>query len=298
MIVPSAVTSTGSASPDVAEWQPDSVGLPRAAALATAMVAALIGGVAYLVGLGDVPPPRPPVVTVQLMDAASALSEPAIAAAVPTPIAAPESPAPLETALSPEPMPEMAPEPASAPLPLVEPVEPQLAVPSPIVMPTPPPVLAVPTAPVSLRPRPVRRAVRAPAAPSAPSGEVTAPPNLERAVPSAPAALLRSVAPASAPADVSSGLGPYGAGLHRQIERNILADRRVTQLGVSGTAVIEATIAPDGRVVSARLARSSGTRGIDEAALGAVQRGGFPPFGPHMPAGPITMNVPIGVEAE
>lgn len=78
----------------------------------------------------------------------------------------------------------------------------------------------------------------------------------------------------------------------------MLADQRVTRLGFSGTAMIEATIAPDGRVVAARLTRGSGTRAIDEAALDAVRRGGFPPFGPHMPAGPITVNVPIGVEAE
>ena len=120
----------------------------------------------------------------------------------------------------------------------------------------------------------------------------------ERAVPGAQLTALRSDVAPTAPADVISGLGPYRAGLHRQIERNMLSDRATAQLGVSGTAVIEATIAPDGRVGSARLARTSGVRAIDDAALGAVQRGGFPAFGPHMPAGPITVSVPIGVEAD
>ncbi len=114
----------------------------------------------------------------------------------------------------------------------------------------------------------------------------------------APLETPHATAAPAAPADVSSGLGPYRAGLHRQIERNMLSDRTVGQLGLSGTAVIEATIAPDGRIVSARLARGSGIRAIDDAALGAVQRGGFPPFGPHMPAGPITVSVPIGVQAD
>lgn len=111
-------------------------------------------------------------------------------------------------------------------------------------------------------------------------------------------AALRPAAAPPAPADVSSGLGPYCAGLHRQIERNMLNDHAVERLGVSGTAVIEATIAPEGRVVSAQLVRSSGVRAIDEAALRAVQRGGFPAFGPHMPPAPITVSVPIGVEAD
>lgn len=78
----------------------------------------------------------------------------------------------------------------------------------------------------------------------------------------------------------------------------MLDDRTVQRLGISGTAVIEASIAADGRVLSARIARSSGNRAIDQAALAAVQHGGFAAFGAHMPAAPITISVPIGVEAE
>ena len=133
--------------------------------------------------------------------------------------------------------------------------------------------------PPSATPRPARRLARSEPALSEASAKVAAAAGSERAPP-----LLASRRPNAAPtgpADVRSGLGPYRAGLHRQIERNMLSDTATAQLGISGTATIEATISPDGRVVSARLTRSSGIRAIDNAALGAVQRGGFRAFGPH-----------------
>jgi len=66
-------------------------------------------------------------------------------------------------------------------------------------------------------------------------------------------------------------------------------------LGATGTAVIEAVIAPDGHVISARVAHGSSFRPIDRAALAAVLRGGYRAFGAHMPAGPITISVPITI---
>ena len=106
----------------------------------------------------------------------------------------------------------------------------------------------------------------------------------------------RPAAPPPAPVDTTSRLDPYRAALHRQIKRNMLNNHDVQRLSVSGTAVIEASIAPDGRVLLARIARSSGNRAIDQAALAAVQSGGFAAFGDHMPVEPITISVPIGVE--
>lgn len=78
----------------------------------------------------------------------------------------------------------------------------------------------------------------------------------------------------------------------------MLNNHEVQRLGVNGKAVIEASIAPDGRVFLARIARGSGNRAIDQAALAAVQRGGFAAFGAHMPSEPITISVPIGIEME
>ena len=249
-------------------WQPDAVGLPRAVAVSVALVGLLMGGLVLLAGR-VAPPAPPPPVTVQLMDAASAMSTPAVTAAPPPPAEA--VPPPLAAMSPPGPVAE------AAPLPVMEPLAP---VPSPIAVttpeqpvPAPPPV--VPPRPEP-RPRPTRRATR-PLPPTRDRGDVAAMVDVARDMP-APADAPHAVIAPPAPADVSSGLGPYSAGLHRQIERNMLSDGTVGQLGVSGTAVIEATIARDGRVVSARLARSSGVRAIDDAALRAVQRGGFPPF--------------------
>jgi len=97
------------------------------------------------------------------------------------------------------------------------------------------------------------------------------------------------------PADTTSGIGPYRAGLHAQITRNAVTDAEIETLGATGAAVIEAVIAPDGHVISARVAHSSGIRPIDRAALAAVLRGGYRPFGARMPAGPITISVPITI---
>ena len=76
----------------------------------------------------------------------------------------------------------------------------------------------------------------------------------------------------------------------------MLADESVRRAGVTGVATIEAVIAPDGRVLVHRRdpqqrqpRPSTGLRKL------AVQRGGYPPFGPHMPPGPITISVPITV---
>lgn len=276
------ITGPDRADAPVREWTPHGIGLPRAVLLAFALVAALLAGLVSIL-IRTVPPPSPPV-TVQLMDAAGALMEPAIAAPPPTSVAAP-APAAMASptpALS-DPPPVMPAEAATLP-----PLE---ASPIPIA---PPPQAPTPrrqhSVPSSLPVRPIVR----PSVRSAPA---------ERSVADLPQRITPPAAPIeqpalSAPVDVKSGLGPYGAGLHRQIERNMLADRRVTELGVSGTAVIEATIAPDGHLISARLARGSGTRAIDDAALDSMRRGGFPPFGPHMPAGPITVQVPIGVQEE
>lgn len=278
------------------DWRPDELGLARALLLASVAVTLLVAGLAALAGhSAAIPQPLP--VTVRLVELTAALAPSAQAEAAPD-AAATAPPPPVEEAAPfvPEPIAppamaaaDVAPAPVPDALPDLAPevtpaFAPPIAAPSQTVLPPPKPT-ARPALRRPARPQPSPAPTRAAAtdeAPRLPAGERAASP---------------ATAP-PAPADTTSGLGPYRAALHRQIERNMLNDREAQRLGVSGTAVIEASIAPDGRVLLARVARGSGNRAIDQAALAAVQRGGFAAFGAHMPSGAITISVPIGVEAE
>lgn len=273
-------------------WRPDEFGLRRALLLACLPV---VGGVALVVALLADPAVPPLPVMVQLIEpAASASLAPATAQAAEPELATAAPPEPQAATAIPATTSPPVPAEASAPAPLVQtPSLPELEQPALAdsvvassdipVPPTPalaPPQVARPSKrPATARPRPMHRA---------------SPAQAEAAEAPAAAAL-----PTQAPApreDVSSGIGAYRAGLHAQIERNMLADESVRRLGIGGIATIEAVIAPDGRVLSAVVARSSGNRTIDRAAQAAVQRGGYRAFGPHMPPGPITISVPITVD--
>ena len=224
--------------------------------------------------------------------AAAAMPEAMMAETVAPPLAAAPPPSPAAR----EPAPDFAP--PSMPLPSLPDAPSELAM---IAAPDPLPLLTLGRLAPVVRP-PVKRERRVPIAHRAPLAEPAAPsdaiePAMAQATLPAPVAPTpRPIVPA--PADATSGLGAYQSALHRQIERNMQADRAVAALGVGGTTVIVASIAPDGRLVEAHITRSSGIRAIDQAALGAVQRGGFAAFGLHMPGAPITISVPITVAAD
>lgn len=229
--------------------------------------------------------PEPPAAA-PAQNEAAAVSEPPPSVADPTPPVA--DPVPAET----QPLPaETTPPDAPAPV-AVAPV----AV-APVAVAEPGPVAAVaPAAPsrvASPRAAPARPvAMPRRAVPSRPArtAQSDSPPSPVLALPGT--AVAAPVTPAAMPSDITSGIGPYRAGLHQQIERNMEIDPEIEAMGV---AVIEAVIAPDGHVLAARIARSSGNRLIDKAAVTAVQKGGYRPFGAHMPAAPITISVPIEI---
>ncbi|MGI3776386.1 MAG: energy transducer TonB [Janthinobacterium lividum] len=243
-------------------WQPDEFGMGRATAVSLLLVGTMIGGLAMLAN-GHVETPPPPPMQVQMIQL-----PPEQLAQAPTP---PTPPPPQPDVDTPPPPPlALAPPPALPP--------------SRIEIPKPPP------------PKPVAKPIAKP--------RPTPPPPVARSVPTtdaAPSAVtsnappVANAPPAAAPVDASSGIGPYRAGLHNLIESHVEVGPQIAALGVSGTAIIEAVIAPDGHLISARVARSSGNGLIDKAALAAVQRGGFRPFGNHMPAAPITISVPIEI---
>ena len=291
-------------------WQPQELGLGRAAVISGAFVAALAAGLVWLAAGLVVPEPPQPV--------AVRVVEPAETAAVPASTLAETAAVPASTVA----------EPTAPPLATPPPVSPTAVDPAPDLTPPSLPqqslldvasdlaVVATPDLVPLLTPElarlaptvspPIVRKRRAPVAHPAPPRAVNVAPRDALEPIMAQATLPASVAPAAPTAprptmaapDTISGLGAYQSALHRQIERNLQADRAVAGLGVGGTTVIVASIAPDGRLTEAHIIRSSGNRAIDQVALGAVQRGGFAAFGLHMPGEPITISVPISVEAD
>ncbi len=243
-------------------WQPDEFGMGRATAVSLLLVGAMIGGLAMLASQHEETPPPPPM-QVQMIQL-----PPEQLAQAPTP---PTPPPPPDVDTPPPPPLALAPPPALPPSRIEIPKPPP---PKPVAKPRPP--RPVPPQPQVARPAPATNAPPTTVTSSAPP-VANAPP------------------PAAAPVDSSSGIGPYRAGLHNLIESHVEVGPQIAALGVSGTAIIEAVIAPDGHLVSAHVARSSGNGLIDKAALAAVQRGGFRPFGNHMPAAPITISVPIEI---
>jgi TonB family protein len=69
-----------------------------------------------------------------------------------------------------------------------------------------------------------------------------------------------------------------------------------TQMGASGTAVIEIVVAPSGAVISARVYKSSGVPLIDATALEHARDAHLPPFNDEMPNQPHAFLVPITIQ--
>jgi protein TonB len=244
-------------------WQPDEFGMGRATALSLLLVGTMIGGLALLASRHEMTPLPPPMQVQMLQLPPEQLAQAPAPPTPPPPQPAVDTPPPPPLTLAPPPT-----------LP-----------PSRIEIPKPPPPKPVakprPPRPVPPQPQVARTSPTSDAPPSAVTSN--APP------------VANAPPPAAPPADSSSGIGPYRAGVHNLIESHVEIGPQIQALGISGTAVIEAVIAPDGHLISAHVARSSGNGLIDKAALAAVQRGGFRPFGNHMPAAPITISVPIEI---
>lgn len=100
---------------------------------------------------------------------------------------------------------------------------------------------------------------------------------------------------AAAPAQPTSGIGPYGNGIYNIIQANQSVPPALAQLGVSGTAYITLTVAPDGHVISAVVAKSSGVPLIDQTALDHAEHATYPPFNNEMPDKPLVFTVPVQI---
>jgi periplasmic protein TonB len=160
--------------------------------------------------------------------------------------------------------------------------------PVPEVIPKPPPVpshIAVAIKPPSVRhiSKPVpHRVIRHTPPP------VRIPARMSKAPPRPPAP-VRAAPP-------TSGIPSYGEQIYAIIEANQNVPFALAQMGASGTAVIEIEVAPDGRVISARVYKSSGVPLIDATALDHARDAHLPPFNDEMPNQPHAFLVPIAIQ--
>lgn len=200
--------------------------------------------------------------------------------------AAPAAPTPLKLAMfqAPEPAP---PEPVQEPVqeepvqeePVQEPPPPQ-AIPEPA--PEPPPPLPVerpkpvqvkprPSPPKVAPPRPVEP-IPAPAEATQPPVQASAPP---AAMPAAPAPAAEPMPPAPDPALEAD----YRDRIRQAVDAHKHYPRMARRMGVEGRVMLAFTIRADGRLAGVRVAESSGSEVLDEAALQAVRDAApFPPF--------------------
>ncbi len=164
------------------------------------------------------------------------------------------------------------------PLPLppqpVQPPPPPLPVPPPPVPPPPQPKpLPPPPTPSPMPPpKPLPNVVHHPPPPPHPRPK---PQPVHRPVPHPAPPPPRAKRPPPQPA---FDFAQYAAGLRGPLQREVHVTQTMRMLGVNGTAFIEFTLAPNGKLLSAQVYRSSGNPLIDRAALDAVRHHRFPPF--------------------
>lgn len=160
-----------------------------------------------------------------------------------------------------------------------------------------PPPIKPPEAPVQAKiqvkkppPKVVHHVVKRPPPPQ----HVEPRPDLPPPPPNTPVATTPPP-PSAPPVERTSGVGPYGRGLHDKIQSNVEIPPAVSQLQLDGTVVIAFVVSPSGAVSGVHVVRSSGNRLIDAAAVTAVKGTRYPPFGPDMPTHALPFTVPIEI---
>ncbi len=116
--------------------------------------------------------------------------------------------------------------------------------------------------------------------------------------PPPPVPVKEPAPPQAAPAPPTSGVPIYGQEMHAILEQNQDVPQALAQLGISGTALVQITMAPNGHVISAKIARSSGNPLIDQTALQHALVAKFPPFNAQMPSSTLSFDVPVHIEPQ
>lgn len=94
---------------------------------------------------------------------------------------------------------------------------------------------------------------------------------------------------------IASALSRYAALLRVRVQSDLRVPEEVRLMGLQGKAKITFRLEPDGTVVWVSLARSSGLRVIDRAALRAVREADFPPFLKDMPHRATTFVIEVRI---
>lgn len=115
--------------------------------------------------------------------------------------------------------------------------------------------------------------------------------------PPPPMPVTNPTPPPAAPVAPISGIPIYGSQMHDILQANQNVPPALAQLGASGTAVMQITVAPDGHVLSARILTSSGNPLIDQTALDHALHASFGAFNAQMPDAPHTFIVPVEIDA-
>jgi protein TonB len=254
-----------SADPVFREWEPRELGLAWASLLAVVLAGAIMA-FCYFVSTALGPKPQMQVIQVTQVSLTELTSPPPVT----------ELPPPL-----PPPPPKMVPPPK--PMPVVIPPPPPVA--SKIVVPAKPPPVAPPVS------QPMRHPRLRPALPPRPAPTRPEPKQVARPAPG-------PVSAAPKPAVPVSGIPVYGGRVYSIIQANQNVPPVLAQLGLSGTAVIEITVAPDGHVVAARVVKSSGVSLVDQTALEHARDAALPPFNDEMPQQPSTFLIPIEISPQ
>ena len=153
-------------------------------------------------------------------------------------------------------------------------------------------------------PRPRLTDVKAPAtAPVAPVLEPLSP--ITNGIP-VPRALTLPADPAPSSPPASSGrAGParvnpyalYSDLLRRRVQQVLVVPAVARELGLRGRTLVEFRLTPSGKLLWARVARTSGASILDRAALRAIHQAVFPPFLARMRAIATTFELSVHLHA-
>ncbi|NKE17578.1 TonB family protein [Neoroseomonas oryzicola] len=245
-----------------------------------------------LAGLLLLTPPIPPSpATPEEVPISVALAEP-VAEETPAP-----AEAPAEQAAAPAEETPPAVEPPPEPVPPEMPPEPD---PPPVTEP-PPPVEPPPPEPTPEEPpppEPVPEPAPEPAPrPDPPPQPAPRPRPAPRPAPPRPAAPATTSAPAAAPAATAARpAGPppsYLQAVAAALERQKRYPEAARARRAMGIALLQFTVARDGRVLRWRVDRSAGDADLDRAVEQMIQRASLPAMPAEMPGDSLTVTVPV-----
>ncbi|OYV62249.1 MAG: hypothetical protein B7Z71_02010 [Acidocella sp. 21-58-7] len=153
----------------------------------------------------------------------------------------------------------------SHPQPVVAPETVQLK----ILAPAPAPVAAKPPPPVPQPPPPPQ--IMSPPAPLAPE----------------------TAAPPPSPVSQESIISRYIGQVRAIIDSNLVVPQELIDSGSSGDCVLEFTLGPDGKLLSASIVTRSFIQPVNEAAMDALRASHLPAFLPGMDQAPHSFTLPV-----